>query len=171
MTAEPSGPGISQIRAADIEELRALASAIWRRHYADIISAAQIEYMLAQRYAPEVLNSELQRGDVWWDQLRIDGRMAGFCSYLPGGSAEEMKVDKLYVHHEYQRRGYGGLLLERTAAVARSRGLRILTLTVNKHNRAAIAAYIKHGFSITDAVIKDIGGGFVMDDYVMSRSV
>ena len=40
-------------------------------------------------------------------------------------------------------------------------------LAVNKRNAAAIAAYRKHGFEIVEAVVKDIGGGFVMDDYIM----
>jgi ribosomal protein S18 acetylase RimI-like enzyme len=42
---------------------------------------------------------------------------------------------------------------------------------VNKRNRNAIAAYEKYGFRIVDSVVKDIGGGFVMDDYIMSKDV
>jgi hypothetical protein len=44
-------------------------------------------------------------------------------------------------------------------------------LAVNKRNENAIAAYAKHGFAIVESVVKDIGGGFVMDDYVMSMHV
>ena len=43
-------------------------------------------------------------------------------------------------------------------------------LAVNKNNATAIAAYLKHGFRIADAVVKEIGGGFVMDDYIMERT-
>jgi ribosomal protein S18 acetylase RimI-like enzyme len=42
-------------------------------------------------------------------------------------------------------------------------------LAVNKSNRSAISAYLKHGFRVGDAVVKDIGGGFVMDDYIMVK--
>ena len=44
-------------------------------------------------------------------------------------------------------------------------------LTVNKHNRNAIAAYGKYGFRVAESVVKDIGSGFVMDDYVMNKEV
>ena len=35
----------------------------------------------------------------------------------------------------------------------------------------AIAAYRKHGFEVRDSIVKAIGGGFVMDDYIMARPV
>jgi len=46
-----------------------------------------------------------------------------------------------------------------------------LILAVNKGNSNAIAAYRKQGFSIRDSVSVDIGGGFVMDDFIMARSL
>ncbi|HEX6827503.1 MAG TPA: GNAT family N-acetyltransferase, partial [Burkholderiales bacterium] len=95
------------------------------------------------------------------------GAMAGFSSYFRTGIPGEMKLDKLYVHPACQRRGFGGRLLARAAEVARGSGCSRLVLAVNKGNAAAIAAYRKHGFAVVDAVVKDIGGGFVMDDYVM----
>jgi len=162
---------ITELTPADVPELIALAGEIWRRHYPSIISAAQIEYMLAQRYAAAVLNAELGRDDLWWDQLRVGGRMTGFASYLLTDHAGEMKLDKLYVHHGRHRRGYGGMLLAHALAVARDHGCRTMVLAVNKNNRNAIAAYRKHGFHIIRSVVKDIGGGFVMDDHVMARSV
>jgi len=55
--------------------------------------------------------------------------------------------------------------------VAREKGCGRLVLAVNKNNRAAIDAYLKHGFRVADAVVKDIGAGFVMDDYIMEKPV
>jgi len=162
---------IEPLVAADVERLVALAREIWYAHYPGIVSEAQIEYMLAQRYDPRLIRAELERSDVWWDKLMIGDEMAGFASCFLGGAAGEMKLDKLYVHQRHQRQGYGGLLIARTVEVARSQGCSRLTLAVNKGNRAAIASYLKHGFRITDAVVKDIGGGFVMDDYVMERGL
>jgi ribosomal protein S18 acetylase RimI-like enzyme len=46
-----------------------------------------------------------------------------------------------------------------------------LMLTVNKRNSKAIAAYQRNGFAIMDSVVVDIGGGFVMDDYVMEKEM
>jgi ribosomal protein S18 acetylase RimI-like enzyme len=63
------------------------------------------------------------------------------------------------------------MMITRAGEVARSRGCSRLVLAVNKRNRSAIAAYLKHGFRIANAVTKDIGGGFVMDDYIMVKPV
>lgn len=162
---------IEPLAAADVEGLAALARDIWYAHYSAIISAAQIEYMLGQRYHSNVVLAELRCDGMWWDKLVVAGGMAGFASYFLTGVPSEMKLDKLYVHPRLQRRGYGGMMIARAGEVARSRGCSRLVLAVNKSNRSAIAAYLKHGFRIANAVRKDIGGGFVMDDYVMEKSV
>lgn len=162
---------IEPLAEEDVGRLAALAREIWFAHYPAIISAAQIEYMLAERYDGDVVLAELRRDGVWWDKLTVAGGMAGFASYFLTGVAGEMKLDKLYVHPRFQRRGYGGMMIERAGGIARARGCSRLVLAVNRNNRDAIAAYLKHGFRVADAVVKDIGGGFVMDDYIMVKPV
>jgi ribosomal protein S18 acetylase RimI-like enzyme len=53
----------------------------------------------------------------------------------------------------------------------RKSGARRLILSVNKRNARAIAAYQRNGFVIAESVVTDIGGGFVMDDYVMAKKL
>jgi GNAT superfamily N-acetyltransferase len=171
MTSDPATVRIRELRAEDIDALRALAHTVWHAHYPTIISVAQIDYMLAERYSPEVLRAELASDLVYWDLLWRGAELAAFASSLLTEIPEEMKLDKIYVHPEHQRCGYGGMLIERTLARCRAQGRSRLVLAVNKRNHSAIAAYHKHGFSTERAVIKNIGGGFVMDDYIMVRSV
>jgi GNAT superfamily N-acetyltransferase len=78
-----------------------------------------------------------------------------------------MKLDKLYVSTERQGQGVGRALLAAVRARARLLGCTRLILAVNKRNAAAIAAYRQWGFRIERAMVSDIGGGFVMDDYLM----
>jgi ribosomal protein S18 acetylase RimI-like enzyme len=167
--SEADAVRIEPLAAEDIEPLAALAAEVWYDHYLGIITAAQIEYMLKQRYDPALVRAELERRDIWWDKLLVEDELSGFSSFLLTGEPGEMKIDKLYVRTRCQRRGYGGLLVARAADVARARGCDRLVLAVNKNNRKAIAAYLKHGFHVANAVVKDIGGGFIMDDYVMVR--
>jgi ribosomal protein S18 acetylase RimI-like enzyme len=162
---------IEPVGMADVETLVALAREIWHAHYRAIIGTAQIEYMLAQRYDPRVVRGELGRDGIWWDKLMAGKEMAGFASYFLTGIPDEMKLDKLYVHPGHQRRGFGGLMIARACAMAQARDCSRLVLAVNKGNRGAIDAYLKHGFRVEGAVVKDIGGGFVMDDYIMVRRV
>jgi GNAT superfamily N-acetyltransferase len=157
--------------AADIEPLRALARDIWQRHYVPIIGSAQVEYMLAQRYRPEVLRAELDRRDLWWDLLLVAGEPQGYSSYFVDEDGRSLKLDKLYVHPDRQHAGHGARMLARVLERARALGCARLRLAVNKRNANAIAAYRKWQFRVEEAVVKDIGGGFVMDDYIMVRDV
>ena len=152
----------------DVETLCALAASIWQRHYPPIIGSAQTDYMLAQRYTPDAIRAELRRDDLWWDVVTAGGRMVAFASSLALES--EMKLDKLYVDFGHQRRGFGGMLIAHVCERARRLGYRAVTLAVNKRNEHAIAAYRRHGFTICDVAVTDIGGGFVMDDYIMVRA-
>ena len=160
---------IAPLAEHEVEALCALAAEIWRAHYPPIIGVAQTEYMLAQRYDPKIVRAELARGEVWWDTLAEDERIVAFASSFPVEAGGAVKIDKLYVHPGRQRLGYGGALIEHTCERAQRLGYSSVLLAVNKRNAAAIAAYRKYGFEIGEAVVKDIGGGFVMDDYIMEK--
>ena len=157
---EPAGP-------EHLAEIAALAEIIWRAHYPGIISPAQIDYMLARMYDVEVMRRELDNG-IRYERLLIDGQLRGFASYGPALRGE-VKLHKLYIHPDCQRQGLGTLMLKHVQKVARHRGFQTMTLCVNKRNASAITAYRKHGFAIRESIIADIGGGFVMDDYVMVK--
>ena len=171
LSQERNEARIEPVAESDVERLVELAREIWRAHYPSIIDSAQIEYMLAQRYDPQVVRGELGRDGIWWDKLMAGEEMAGFASYFLTGVPGEMKLDKLYVHPRHQRRGYGGRMIARACAAACERDCGRLVLAVNRGNRGAIDAYLKHGFRVAGAVVKDIGAGFVMDDYLMEKSV
>jgi len=165
-----AGDGIAPLAAVDVEEVAALARAIWHAHYPGIISTAQIEYMLAQRYDPTVIRAELAQADVWWFVLRMDGEIVAYMALQKEGDAA-LKIDKLYVRPDLQSHGCGGRLIAQAETLARREGCRELVLAVNRGNTKAIAAYLKHGFAVREAVVKDIGGGFVMDDYLMAKKL
>jgi ribosomal protein S18 acetylase RimI-like enzyme len=42
---------------------------------------------------------------------------------------------------------------------------------VNKRNERAINSYRKYGFAVRETVVDDIGGGFVMDDFIMEKKL
>ncbi|MBI5908449.1 MAG: N-acetyltransferase [Betaproteobacteria bacterium] len=160
---------IAPLAEADIAAVIELAGVIWRHHYPGIISMEQIEYMLAQRYTPAVIRAQLQSGKAWWDEAVLDGRIIGFAQYEP--CERSMKLDKLYLHQDYQRRGYGGRMLAHIEDETRRRGFGAVRLNVNKHNVKSIAAYRKNGYAVVETVVADIGRGFIMDDYVMEKQL
>jgi GNAT superfamily N-acetyltransferase len=157
------------LRLEEAEALVDLAGHIWRQHYPGIISSNQIEYMLAQRYKPGLVRQLLARGDLWLAS-RAAGELVGFAHGHPLAEGD-YKLDKLYVHPDWQRHGIGGRLIEEVARHARDHTCNRLALRVNRQNHAAIQAYLKHGFQVADLLVEDIGGGYYMDDYVMVKDL
>jgi len=162
---------IRPVVEADIDILRGLAETIWREHYTTIIGSAQIDYMLQQRYDVEVLRAELARSSLWWDLLLRAGMPKGYSSYFVASDTRTLLLDKLYVHSDSRNLGCGARMLERVLARARMLHCSQVSLAVNKRNQGAIAAYQRWGFRVEHCVVKPIGGGFVMDDYIMVRGV
>jgi len=166
-------PRIELVRARrdELPAVQRLAGAIWRAHYPGIITHDQIEYMLVRGYALPVLEGFLSGSDRGLELATVDGDLAGFAAWYLTDDHAEAKLDKLYVLQSRQRVGLGGRLVARVGALARAAGAERLILNVNKLNVQAIRAYEKHGFAIREAVVVDIGGGFVMDDYVMAKNL
>jgi len=162
---------ISPVRDADIAPVCALAREIWMQHYPGIITVKQIEYMLAQRYSPDAIRTQLHAGEAWWDKLEVRGQLFGFASYERGTEARAMKLDKLYVHQLARGKGYGAALVDHVARAARRRCMDTLYLQVNKTNYGSVATYLRVGFVVAKAVKVDIGNGFFMDDYVMEKDL
>jgi GNAT superfamily N-acetyltransferase len=156
---------IRQLKADEAERLAGLARDIWLRHYPAIISPEQIDYMLNQRYAPDLIRAQVVRSDNGWWVAERDGILIGFAHAML--MEDQCKLDKLYVHPDHQRQGLGAALLEQAKAWTRKAGRTRLTLQVNRHNSLALRAYRKYGFVTTEARVFEIGGGFVMDDYFM----
>ncbi len=206
-TTRPDGKEIVRATEADLPAIAELARVVWRTCYPGIITHEQIDYMLAQMYALDVLRDEIRSQRIRYDLLFVDGKPAGFASYgpvaatprrpfgnhtpfEPGGNSPgahstlgdeasppptnpvfEFKLHKLYLLPELHGRGLGSRLLQHVEHEVRVGGGCRLILTVNKRNARAIAAYRRNGFGIAECVVTDIGGGFVMDDYVMAKDL
>ena len=80
---------------------------------------------------------------------------------------EELFLSKIYVASAARGQGVGKLAMDYIKSLARERNLAKVTLTVNKNNTNSIAAYQKFGFNKISDICVDIGGGYVMDDYLM----
>lgn len=153
----------------DIPLVQRLARVIWHRHYPGIISVEQIDYMLANGYSDDALRSFIGRPDRGLAIAWARDEAVGFAAWYRTDTAFVAKLDKLYVLPEWQHRGVGRRLIGHVEREARQGGARELVLNVNKRNVSSIAAYRRCGFATREAVVVDIGHGFVMDDYVMAK--
>jgi ribosomal protein S18 acetylase RimI-like enzyme len=148
----------------------ALGDRIWRQHYAEIVSMAQIEYMLAGRYTDAKLAAYLGADDRWLMIVRDGGLPIGYFSWARV-DAHEVKLEQLYLIAATRGRGLGGRMIAHVEAHARGLGCDRLMLTVNKRNAGAIAVYERRGFTVREEAVFDIGQGYVMDDYVMAKAI
>jgi ribosomal protein S18 acetylase RimI-like enzyme len=150
---------------SDIESLCARARAVWQATYPPLITQAQIDFMLADRYAAARIRTELYDPAHAWRLAICDDEIVGFAHAKL--DTPRCKLDKLYVDPAHQRRGVGRALLENITGFAREHAATRLWLQVNRGNTQAIAAYRRYGLRIEREQVFDIGGGFAMDDYVM----
>lgn len=154
---------------ADVPLLRNLAERIWRDYYPAIIGQAQVDYMLPRMYADEVIRREITEGIVW-EVAFAENAPIGFLS-IGRDSSGRAKLHKLYLDTDTHGRGFGQQLIMRAIAISRELGAKEIWLQVNKQNTRAIRAYERAGFHREKEAVVDIGGGFVMDDYIMARSL
>ena len=161
----PSVIEIVPLAPSRVDAVCRLARRTWQDTYPGIISQQQIDAMLADRYSPQAILAQLGNPRHSWLIALGGGDLTGFAhAYLQDGAC---KLDKLYVDPCRQRRGVGGALFDAIRGFARQHRAQRIRLQVNRNNARAISAYRKYGFEVVEARVFDIGGGFVMDDYVM----
>jgi RimJ/RimL family protein N-acetyltransferase len=156
-----------QATPADIPLIQSLAHRIWHAYYPNIISVAQIEYMLQRMYGEEIITQELADPNLRYDLLLLNNEPIGYASYCFEPPC--VFLSKLYITPETHGNGIGQRALARIEEFAQTQRATSIYLFVNKRNEKAIRAYLRFGFVIEEAVVKDIGGGFVMDDYKMRK--
>ena len=163
-----------EIRKAQRHELNILeklARAIWPSTYSDIISAAQIEFMLSWMYAEQTLQAQFDQGHEFYI-LSSQNSDLGFLAleWIPSAKDLEqqtLKINKLYILSQQQNKGFGKALIQKAIQRASETSVAEINLQVNKANKAK-DFYAHIGFQIKEEAVFDIGNGFVMDDYIMS---
>jgi ribosomal protein S18 acetylase RimI-like enzyme len=159
---------IRPLRFAEIDDIASLAKLIWREHHTKFITDAQIEYMLSGKYTLEDLQPFIGASDRWFDVLRVDGAICGFLRCIQT-SSHQLKLSEVYVSRTQRGRGFGRLLLARAESLGKDVGCKSIFLYVNRRNDVPIAAYKRAGFASKGEQVFDIGGGFVMEDFLMEK--
>ncbi|NTV46274.1 MAG: GNAT family N-acetyltransferase [Chlorobiales bacterium] len=172
MNNQPQTPRISPAETDEqFAQIATIAREIWHDHYSSIISPEQIDYMLEKGYAIDVIRHEVKEKCVRYDQLFVANEFVGYVAYGPVDEPSTLKLHKLYIRVSLHGNGFGKRLLEHVDSFAKENGYKFIILQVNKKNEKAIRAYTRFGFSVREESVIDIGNGFVMDDYIMQKTV
>lgn len=148
----------------DIATIRKIATITWPDAYGTYISKTQLDYMLDMMYSDDSLLNQINKGHQFYI-AEHKSEAIGFAS-VSKEADNACKLNKLYVLPTSQKTGAGKALLLQTIEYATSIAANSMYLQVNKQNNAQ-QFYSYHGFAIREASILEIGGGYVMDDYIM----
>lgn len=155
--------------AEQITQLAALAEEIWREHFTPILPAGQVDYMLEKFQSAPAMTRQMAEENYRYFFLERDGKAIGYT----GIKSEDGKLflSKLYIQKQHRGNGYASEAFAFLEALCRKEGLSAIWLTVNRFNYNTIAVYQKKGFVAVREQVADIGGGYVMDDYVMEKAI
>ncbi|NTW58814.1 MAG: GNAT family N-acetyltransferase [Nitrospirae bacterium] len=156
---------------SDIPIIQDLSSRIWREHYPGIITHAQIDYMLGTMYASGVIHDEILSKGYRYVAVMMGKEAVGYFAYRFEDPDRSVMISKLYLLPSLHGKGIGSRMLAYVKEDALRMGAKSLYLFVNKNNTKAVRSYERFGFVKARAVVTDIGGGFVMDDYRMELSL
>ena len=161
----------TEMRLDRIQEVVSLAHDIWPRVYAGMITREQIDYMLDWMYSPEKIRHELEEMGIVYLLIELDEKPVGFCAFGPLQEGVTCEIHKIYLRPEFHGHGIGSRTMSEVEKRASMDGSEALELRVNRANAAGIALYRKCGFQIVAEDCREIGGGFVMDDYIFRKEI
>ena len=163
-----------KLTALKIEQLPIvidLTKKIWPVAYGEILSKAQLDYMIDKFYNETALREQIEiKEHVFYLAQDENENYVGFVSYEINSEPNKTKIHKIYVLPETQGTGLGRQFFELVKEKAIENQQNAIFLNVNKFNNA-IHFYIKLGFTKVKDEVIDIGNGYVMDDYVMEVAI
>lgn len=150
---------------ADAPTIHALAHRIWWAHYPDIVTPAQIEFMLERGYSEPALIQQMAEGQVFHLVFGAEQtEPLGYISISPKGPGAYF-IHKYYLDGAQQGKGFGAQAFQQL--LVQYPDLLEVRLAVNRKNYKSINFYFKIGFTIHHCMDVDIGNGFFMNDFEM----
>ena len=176
----------------DLQLTAEVAHDIWFEYWPALIGMAQTEYMVKNMQSLPAITRDIREvGYRYWLLYDEDGTCVGYTSSLaedfsadpsdPASAkhgeeiakraAKRLFISKIYLYAEERGKHYASRVIEFYEQLCRDEGLTAMYLTVNRGNELAIRAYLGRGFETIEEKAADIGGGFIMDDYIMCKMV
>lgn len=159
---------IKPVSPKECEQVGSMAKEIWTEHYAGILSAGQIDYMVETFQSPQAISQQIKEGyQYYW--ICYDGQTVGYLAIHPEDTS--LFLSKIYIRRPFRGKKLSTCAVHYLTLLCQERGWDRIWLTVNKHNAGSIAAYKSLGFVKTRELVTDIGQGYVMDDDIMELTI
>ena len=151
-----------------IEITSNFAKDVFVDYYTNLIGETQARYMANLFLSEDAMEKLISDGAIF-KLIKDNDELVGFIEYVK--EKDRVFLSKLYVRKDSRHIGIGKLMLEDCITYTKENKLNKIYLTVNKANTSSINVYDHLGFKRIDAVINDIGNGYVMDDYIMELNI
>lgn len=138
------------------------AGEVWREYFPCCLSGDQIEYMVEKFQSLHAFEVQAREGYEYYF-ISVDGSVGGYMGIKL--YSDRLYLSKFYILKDFRSQGYGRKAFEFLRQKALSAGVHKIALSVNKYNEVSIAVYEKLGFHRVNAFVRDIGNGYVMDDF------
>lgn len=148
-----------------IKEVCQLAEEIWKEHFISIIGEGQVKYMLEKFQSFDSIRNNIEKDGYRYFIMSAGNDNIGYTSIH--SEKEAIFLSKLYIRKDMRGKGISRKAVDFIKNICRQEKLDSIWLTVNRNNADTINIYKRLGFEIEKTQVTDIGGGYVMDDYVM----
>ncbi|MFV0538778.1 MAG: GNAT family N-acetyltransferase [Dysgonomonas sp.] len=151
--------------------IQTLSDKIWPHTFQDILTTEQIGYMMDMMYSTSSLEKQMDELNHHYLLVEDAGEYVGYTSYeLNYKGTPTTKIHKIYILPSIQGKGTGRFLIETIGDIARKNNNDILSLNVNRFNKA-LDFYKRIGFDVVGNEDIDIGNGFLMEDFILNKKL
>lgn len=152
----------------DIPHIQLLTRQIWPVTYGEILTPAQLDYMIDKFYNTAELTQQMETPGYTFLMMLEGEKPVGFAAYSTTEGPGIYKLHKIYLHPDCQGKGAGKQLINTVIDAVKKQQGQVLELNVNRYNKARYF-YEKIGFTIYEEKDIDIGNGYWMNDYIMRK--
>ena len=151
-----------------LQQMAKLAADIWGEYWPAIIGEAQTQYMIENFQDYNSICTDIsQRDHHYWFILAENGEVIGYTAGNVDKCSNRYYLSKAYLLKKWRGQKLSEQILAHYIQLCQEEKLDKIFLNVNKENHLAISAYKRLGFKVIESTEKELGGGFIMDDFVM----
>ncbi|MBI3481376.1 MAG: GNAT family N-acetyltransferase [Bacteroidetes bacterium] len=162
---------IYEATAQDIPLIQRLAHQVWYVTYGPLQPKEKVDFLYNLMYSTSSLTEQMEKKNHKFLLAKDETGYLGYASYeINYKNQGKTKIHKIYVMPNAQGKGVGKELANHIGSIAKQYKNQAILLDVYRHN-SAIQFYEKIGFKKVGEQITDVGNGFVMDDFVLEKSV
>ncbi len=155
-----------------IDTLCAIAQKVWHETFDSMLPEGQTDYMIDKFQSDHAIKDQMAHQNYRYYLAKLQGNYAGFVGFAPRYEGkEEMYLSKVYLLPEARHQGVVKAMFELVEEQTKQEGLSKIRLTVNKHNTHAAKVYEHYGYKTVECAVADIGNGYVMDDFIMVKTL